>query len=124
MQLVTMVQSIQGDLSNRMKGLVNEQQLPRMVTTLTSIQELLRQMPEGHWDAPLEGRKPQHFCEVPHTAVCGYDLAQGDSYVRFHNETTNCFAHVSCETCRQWIRDNRFIPSGFPDPPEWSVNEP
>lgn len=63
----------------------------------------------------------QHFCENPQEAVCGYTLVVGDNWSRFYDETTNSFAHVTCEDCRTWLHDNRFASRGFSDPPEWRM---
>lgn len=64
--------------------------------------------------------KPIHFCEIPKQgAVCGYPLLVED-WSRYYNETTNCFANITCEKCQEWVRHNRLSPRGFPDPAEWT----
>lgn len=57
-----------------------------------------------------------HFCTVPTVAVCGYDLNCG---VRFHKETTSCFADVTCVDCRDWLYKNYLAPAGYTKPEAW-----
>lgn len=64
--------------------------------------------------------KPTHFCEIPQEAVCGYVLLVGNCWHRFYDETTNCFANITCKSCQEWVHHNRLSPRGFPDPVEWT----
>lgn len=61
----------------------------------------------------------RHFCEDPRTAVCGAWLAAND-FAEFYNNTTNCFADITCKGCRDWVR-TYFAIGGFPEPPEWKA---
>jgi hypothetical protein len=57
--------------------------------------------------------KPIHFCEIPKRgAVCGYPLLVED-WSRYYNETTNCFANITCEKCREWVHHNKISPTGW-----------
>jgi hypothetical protein len=61
----------------------------------------------------------RHFCDVPHTALCGFDLAQGGSYERFHKNTTNCFADITCHGCQHAVYEQKLASGRFPPPPAW-----
>ena len=58
-----------------------------------------------------------HFVETAPLTVCGEWMADGDV------QTRNTFAHLGCPDCRQWVREHRLAPGGFPDPPEWAATE-
>ena len=66
--------------------------------------------------------KLQHFCGDPRKAVCGQDLRAND-FKMLYEQTTNNFADITCEACRQWIREHRLRPIGLPgfeDPAKWT----
>lgn len=62
---------------------------------------------------PYVQRNVSHFCERANAAVCGEPTPD------FPSGTSNVFAHVTCPRCRDWIREHRFRPGGFPEPQEW-----
>ena len=68
--------------------------------------------------------KPCHFCQVPRAAVCGADLSAND-FALFYKNTTNEFAHVTCQECRRVLRTINFTgsPGGFDPPSEWAEED-
>jgi hypothetical protein len=66
----------------------------------------------------MPAREPQHFCDDPHTALCGRDLGL-HNFKLFYSNATNSFAAVTCRGCRSEIKRARLDPGGFAAPQTW-----